>query len=353
MTEKGKNRIGDAEVERENNANAKDDPEDNSNKIDFEKSHIMLLETLTNGNSKSNRIQIVTFSFGVLISILSVFQQLFGFPIMRADGDSFIFAALILGAGFAIIISSLVIVQRQNSTDRSVRAELLDRSNVANSTSSNASESRLSEMRKTAPAPLHRIHDRLKEHLDRLRGFAFANIIIGSLIAAAGIGVIFSLFSGVLDIHGGDISSIRETDYMAFILILFLPRISIVILIQIFAYFFLSMYRANLREIRYFQIELNDIDLMAEGLQLATQGNFGIENKDTIDKIFNMVKYRGDTFRAAIASDEALETFEKLSVHGNILETVKELTGSNATKQPLRKRRRTSTSSPVDGKTQN
>src|SRR6185369_4079576 len=41
----------------------------------------------------------------------------------------------------------------------------------------------------------------------------------------------------------------------------FLPRLSLVILIEVFAYFFLKLYKANLSEIKYFQNELTNVEI--------------------------------------------------------------------------------------------
>jgi len=49
----------------------------------------------------------------------------------------------------------------------------------------------------------------------------------------------------------------------------YLPRLSLIILIEVFAYFFLSLYKAGLAEIKYFQNELTNI----EAKQIAMQAS--------------------------------------------------------------------------------
>ncbi|OOF68513.1 hypothetical protein BKG95_03690 [Rodentibacter pneumotropicus] len=61
----------------------------------------------------------------------------------------------------------------------------------------------------------------------------------------------------------------------------FLPRLSIVILIETFAYFFLKMYKYNLNEIKYFQNEATSIEHRLQGLNIAIQLD-GKENIETI-----------------------------------------------------------------------
>lgn len=50
----------------------------------------------------------------------------------------------------------------------------------------------------------------------------------------------------------------------------FIPRISMVVLIEIFAYFFLRLYSASLTETKYYQNELTNIDAQYLALQSAT-----------------------------------------------------------------------------------
>ncbi|OOF56176.1 hypothetical protein BKK56_04125 [Rodentibacter genomosp. 2] len=61
----------------------------------------------------------------------------------------------------------------------------------------------------------------------------------------------------------------------------FLPRLSIVILIETFAYFFLKMYKYNLNEIKYFQNEATSIEHRLQGLNIAIQ----LDGKENIENI--------------------------------------------------------------------
>jgi len=65
----------------------------------------------------------------------------------------------------------------------------------------------------------------------------------------------------------------------------FLPRLSLVILIELFAYFFLKLYKANLSEIKYFQNELTNIEAKYVSLRTA------ILNKDenTISEVIKIL----------------------------------------------------------------
>ncbi|WP_339414281.1 hypothetical protein [Pseudomonas sp. EA_35y_Pfl2_R5] len=52
----------------------------------------------------------------------------------------------------------------------------------------------------------------------------------------------------------------------------FLPRISLVIVVEVFAYFFLKLYKQSLDEIKYFQNEMTNIESKYLGLYIATEG---------------------------------------------------------------------------------
>ncbi|EGL0840757.1 hypothetical protein IPX32_002297, partial [Escherichia coli] len=49
----------------------------------------------------------------------------------------------------------------------------------------------------------------------------------------------------------------------------FIPRLSLVILIEIFAYFFLKLYKSSLSEIKYFQNEMTNIEAKYAAIQCA------------------------------------------------------------------------------------
>jgi hypothetical protein len=56
-------------------------------------------------------------------------------------------------------------------------------------------------------------------------------------------------------------------------LIHFIPRISLVIFVQIFAFFFLKLYRSNMEEIKYFHNELTSIESRISAVVLAKNAN--------------------------------------------------------------------------------
>jgi hypothetical protein len=63
----------------------------------------------------------------------------------------------------------------------------------------------------------------------------------------------------------------------------FVPRLSLVILIELFAYFFLSLYKTTLGEIKYFQNELTNV----EAKQIALRTALDNEDKTTLTAAVN------------------------------------------------------------------
>lgn len=61
----------------------------------------------------------------------------------------------------------------------------------------------------------------------------------------------------------------------------FIPRISLVIFVEVFAYFFLKLYKATLSEIKYFQNELTNI----EGKFMAVKAAFAVGDSKVIELV--------------------------------------------------------------------
>lgn len=59
----------------------------------------------------------------------------------------------------------------------------------------------------------------------------------------------------------------------------FLPRLTLVVFIEIFAYFFLRLYKSSLTEIKYFQNEMTNIEAKFIALYIALES----DNQETRD----------------------------------------------------------------------
>lgn len=100
---------------------------------------------------------------------------------------------------------------------------------------------------------------RINEELLRLRKSANINLVIGSLFTTL---VIIAL---TYEVFFSEINF----DLMVSLLSHYIPRISLVIFVEIFAFFFLKLYKSNLQEIKYFNNEKTNIDFKLITLKTA------------------------------------------------------------------------------------
>lgn len=104
---------------------------------------------------------------------------------------------------------------------------------------------------------------RLKDEIQALTGRANINLIIGIVTTLAGIGVLwYTVYTS--DIDYSSVSNVVGH---------YLPRLSVVVLIEVFAYFFLRLYKGGLAEIKYYQNELTNFESRFLALLLAFRRN--------------------------------------------------------------------------------
>ncbi|MBW2963102.1 hypothetical protein [Mesonia aestuariivivens] len=117
---------------------------------------------------------------------------------------------------------------------------------------------------------LNKLEGKFRTQIERLVSNSNLNLIIGiitTLIAVVILG--FSIFQ--------DRSFKTNTDFFSF----FLPRISTVIFVELFSFFFLRLYKNNLEEIKYFQNEITNLNFKITSLKTALK----MEDKDSLSKI--------------------------------------------------------------------
>ncbi len=92
--------------------------------------------------------------------------------------------------------------------------------------------------------------ERLSSEISRLERKSNFNLSLGGLTTILGIGLLgYAVF-----FHEQNTASV-ERFAMAFV-----PRLSVVVLLQVFAFFFLKLYKANLGEVKYFQNEITNVE---------------------------------------------------------------------------------------------
>lgn len=117
--------------------------------------------------------------------------------------------------------------------------------------------------------------DRLREELFSLSKRGNLNLSIGIMTTIVGLALL-----GMFVLS----TEIVTKDFSEFI-IGFLPRISLVLLIEVFAYFFLSLYKSSLSEIKYFQNEITSIESKYLALKVAMQSEDSDNVKHVIEQL--------------------------------------------------------------------
>jgi hypothetical protein len=118
------------------------------------------------------------------------------------------------------------------------------------------------------------MQERLEEEVTALGSRANINLIIGIGISLVGL---TALGYFVLTIPAEILSPGKQLELIGF----FSMRLSLVVFIEVFAYFFLRLYRYSLFEIKYFQNEMTNADFKMMALEAALMG----ADKDNIKKI--------------------------------------------------------------------
>ncbi|OOE63616.1 hypothetical protein [Salinivibrio kushneri] len=90
---------------------------------------------------------------------------------------------------------------------------------------------------------------RLDQEIATLSRRANLNLVIGVLTTAAAVGLLIYMVLGN-EQFPSDLSGLLSY---------YIPRVTIVVFVEIFSYFFLRLYKSNLEEIKYYQSQITDI----------------------------------------------------------------------------------------------
>jgi hypothetical protein len=102
--------------------------------------------------------------------------------------------------------------------------------------------------------------NRIQKELEALGWRGNLNLSLGAITTVIGISLLgISVFS----------ETKAPTDMMS-LAAHFVPRLTLVLLIELFAFFFLSLYKNSLSEIKYFQNEITNIECWQSALRIAT-----------------------------------------------------------------------------------
>jgi hypothetical protein len=176
---------------------------------------------------------------------------------------------------------------------------------AARSASDTKRDSSMLQLERTTADSIRRLTKEL-ESLDR-RGRL--NLIIGVLTTTTAVGVLIYLIVGAQTIP----HSLYE------LLAYYVPRLSIAIFIEVFAFFFLRLYKATLLEIKFYQNELTNLGLLTFALHTAVLS----DSKESIAKIAELMA-RADRNQMSVTAPEE-QTPAKIEQATKLLETVSSL----------------------------
>lgn len=124
----------------------------------------------------------------------------------------------------------------------------------------------------------------IEKYIDRIQRNSIVNLFIGIAGTIAAITILaFAILSN------------REFSDFTIFIIHFLPRFTFVIFIQLFAFFFLNLYKSNLEDAKYFQNELTNLTAKSSSIKLSyllNQDKMGeiIKDLSTIERNFKLLK---------------------------------------------------------------
>ena len=159
-----------------------------------------------------------------------------------------------------------------------------------------------------------KIEERLLSEMKAVGKRSNLNLIIGSVVALIGWGLLLWF---VFDVHDNKLEGWK-------LLNAFLPRLSIIIIIEMFSYFFLKLYRESMDRIRYYQNELTNIETKKTAILVACMVENDNEHKKSL--IENLISVERNIF---LKKGETTIELEKIrmdnSFGNNVLKYIKDL----------------------------
>ncbi len=134
---------------------------------------------------------------------------------------------------------------------------------------------------------VEQIKIRLYREISDLRLRSNVNLLIGMLITAGGLYLLWSTVSMIDTSHSlkslASEGAESNSQFFKNLILPLAPRIMLVIFIEVFAYFFLRLYKNGLSEIKYFQNELTNVESKLVALELSYLSN----NSDSITSVIH------------------------------------------------------------------
>lgn len=147
------------------------------------------------------------------------------------------------------------------------------------------------------------IRVRLEREISDLRLRSNINLLIGMMITLLGL---FLLWTIVNTVDSSEMLKVlaskgieSNSQFIKNLILPLVPRVMLVIFIEVFAYFFLRLYKNGLSEIKYFQNELTNVESKMVALELAHLS----KNSEAVSRVIaslveterNFILQRGET----------------------------------------------------------
>ncbi len=216
---------------------------------------------------------------GVVVSLFSV-RSIFEMKTVTSTED-FISGVSVLISIFSVVILIAFSLSRSLKEDKSVqkpnfiivekkeKSKTDDKGNKddkkdkeVKEDTSYAYDNLLSLKRRDVLNTFKETEDRIKTEILNLKKWARVNLIIGVLITVAGLGTLFAFIKWGEDDFGNAIDSVT----LAKLSLYWISKLSLVILIEVFAFFFLRVYKENMETIKYYHNELTSIESRKKAL---------------------------------------------------------------------------------------
>jgi hypothetical protein len=138
-------------------------------------------------------------------------------------------------------------------------------------------------------------------YIDRIQRNSIVNLVIG--IVGTIIAITILSFTILFDKSFGTIQEF---------LMHFLPRFTFIVFIQLFAFFFLRLYKNNLEDAKYFQNELSNLTAKSTSIRLAIL----TKNNDVLNDIIKTLSITERNFK--LTKDETLQTIENRKIETEV-----------------------------------
>jgi glucan phosphoethanolaminetransferase (alkaline phosphatase superfamily) len=123
--------------------------------------------------------------------------------------------------------------------------------------------------------PIEQSIIRMKQEISSLESRGNLNLAIGIVTTIIGI-IVLAVFVFTANYHGAKFNEIIAH---------FVPRVSLVIFVQIFSFFFLKLYRTNLSEIKYYNDRITSSEAMKSAIIMASSPEASDDTRNVINQL--------------------------------------------------------------------